>query len=62
VPRLPGVLGLPPVGAKWGTTRLRLDLPETEWTDVLTGARLRMDANPLLSDLLAVLPCAVLAA
>jgi (1->4)-alpha-D-glucan 1-alpha-D-glucosylmutase len=67
-PRLPGALMgerlEPPVGDAWGDTALRLPASwaERAWTDALTGAALPPGSRQPLSELLATLPVAVLAA
>ena len=61
VPRFPSRVGLPPVGDAWGDTRLEVRLPEGAAADLFTGAPLLERDSPRLADLLAVLPCAVVA-
>jgi len=59
--RLAGTVGMPPIGAAWGETALEAELPEGA-TELLSGRRIAAGANPLLAEVLAVLPCAVLVA
>jgi (1->4)-alpha-D-glucan 1-alpha-D-glucosylmutase len=58
VPRLTATLGTPPLGLVWEDTAV--EVPESSWRDVLTGATHRASPRLQVSDLFTELPLSVL--